>query len=78
MASVLAKVGLQRLQPILDDQEVDLPALLELNDEVLTIVFVVLVSDKYFPLKDLKELGVGSSSEREALLAQLDKIKQKS
>ena len=44
----------------------------------MTIVFVVLVSDKYFPLKDLKELGVGSSSEREALLAQLDKIKQKS
>ena len=34
VASVLAKVGLQRLQPILDDQEVDLPALLELNDEV--------------------------------------------
>ena len=42
----------------------------------LTIVFVVL--DRYFPLKDLKELGVGSSSEREALLAHLEKIKQKS
>ena len=34
MATVLAKVGLQRLQPILDAQEVDLPALLELDNEV--------------------------------------------
>merc|ERR1719237_1264304 len=35
MATVLAKVGLQRLQPILDAQEVDLPALLELDEEDL-------------------------------------------
>ena len=45
MAAVLAKVGLQRLQPILDAQEVDLSALLELDDKVwlLTIVIMILV-----------------------------------
>ena len=82
MATVLAKVGLQRLQPILDAQEVDLPALLELDEEVclLTIAIMTLVwinRLKPLLLKDLKELGVRNSTEREALLLQLAKIKQK-
>ena len=62
MATVLAKVGLQRLQPILDAQEVDLPALLELDEEVclLTIAIMTLVRInrlKPLLLKGLERVG---------------------
>ena len=75
---ILAKVGLQRLQPVLEAQEVDLPALLELDDKVglsrkVNSFEVLIVSMS----KDLKELGLVDSKEREMLREQLDKIKRK-
>ena len=63
MAAVLAKVGLQRLQLILDAQEVDLPALLELDDEVWLLTFVAVggvynrLVDVIFPFKGLERVG---------------------
>ena len=63
MTTVLAKVGLQRLQPILDAQEVDLPALHELDDEVWLLTFVAVggvydrLVDVIFPFKGPERVG---------------------
>ena len=57
MATVLAKVGLQRLQPILDAQEVDLPALLELDEEVCLLTFVLINRLKPLLLKGPERVG---------------------
>ena len=78
LAIILAKVGLQRLQPVLEAQEVDLPALLELDDKVglsrkvKSSEFLIVSMSK-----DLRELGLVDSKEREMLREQLDKIKRK-
>ena len=78
LAIILAKVGLQRLQPVLEAQEVDLPALLELDEKVgwsrkvKSSEFLIVAMSK-----DLKELGLVDSKERELLKEQLDKIKRK-
>ena len=78
LAVILAKVGLQRLQPVLEAQEVDLPALLELDDKVglsrkvKSSEFLIVSMSK-----DLRELGLVDSKEREMLREQLEKIKRK-
>ena len=78
LAIILAKVGLQRLQPVLEAQEVDLPALLELDDKVGLSRKVKSFEFSIVSMsKDLKELGLVDSKEREMLREQLDKIKRK-